>query len=52
MHDYGNLLSIMKKDPFVEEIHRVREKMLEDCGGDLENRWTGRKPVNPNTRIA
>jgi len=26
----------MNKDPIIEEIHRIREKMLEDCGGDLE----------------
>jgi hypothetical protein len=26
----------MNKDPIVEEIHRIREKMLEECGGDLE----------------
>jgi hypothetical protein len=26
----------MRNDPIVEEIHRVREKMLEECGGDLE----------------
>ena len=23
-------------DPIVEEIHKVREKLLEECGGDLE----------------
>lgn len=26
----------MKNDPIVDEIHRVREKLLEDCGGDLD----------------
>ncbi|MEK9150117.1 MAG: hypothetical protein AAB267_08755 [Candidatus Desantisbacteria bacterium] len=26
----------MKKDPIVEEIHQIREKMLAECGGDLE----------------
>jgi hypothetical protein len=26
----------MTKDPIIEEIHRIREKMLEECGGDLE----------------
>ncbi len=26
----------MKRDPIVEEIHRVRKKMLDECGGDLE----------------
>ncbi|MDP2983417.1 MAG: hypothetical protein Q8O92_08815 [Candidatus Latescibacter sp.] len=26
----------MNKDPIVEEIHLIREKMLEECGGDLE----------------
>lgn len=23
-------------DPIVEEIHKVREKLLAECGGDLE----------------
>lgn len=23
-------------DPIVEEIHKVREKLLDECGGDLE----------------
>jgi len=26
----------MKHDPIVEEIRRVRGKILENCGGDLE----------------
>jgi len=26
----------MQDDPIVEEIHEVRRKLLEDCGGDLE----------------
>lgn len=26
----------MKEDPLVEEIHEVRRKLLDDCGGDLE----------------
>ena len=26
----------MWKDPIVEEIHRIREKMLSECGGDLD----------------
>ena len=26
----------MKNDPIVEEIHRIREKMLDECGGDME----------------
>ena len=25
----------MKRDPIVEEIHQTRQKLLEDCGGDL-----------------
>ena len=25
----------MIRDPIVEEVHRVREKMLDECGGDL-----------------
>jgi hypothetical protein len=24
------------EDPFVEEIHRTREELLEECGGDLD----------------
>lgn len=24
------------QDPFVDEIHRTRERLLEECGGDLE----------------
>jgi hypothetical protein len=26
----------MKKDPIVEEIHQIRERLLEECGGDIE----------------
>ena len=26
----------MKRDPIIEEIHRVRRKMLADCGGDID----------------
>ena len=26
----------MARDPIVEEIHRVRKKMLDDCGGDFD----------------
>jgi len=26
----------MTNDPIVEEIHRIREKMLAECGGDLD----------------
>ena len=26
----------MIRDPIVEEIHRVRRKMLAECGGDLD----------------
>jgi hypothetical protein len=26
----------MNTDPIVEEIHQIREKMLEECGGDIE----------------
>ena len=25
----------MKCDPIVEEIHQTRQKLLEECGGDL-----------------
>ena len=31
----------MKHDPIVEEIHQIRQKLLEECGGDL-NRLMGR----------
>jgi len=24
------------EDPFVEEVHRIRERLLQECGGDLE----------------
>ena len=26
----------LSQDPFVDEIHRTRERLLEECGGDLE----------------
>ncbi len=26
----------MKKDPIVEEIHQIRERLLDECGGDIE----------------
>jgi hypothetical protein len=26
----------MRNDPIVEEVHRIREKMWDDCGGDLD----------------
>lgn len=26
----------MEKDPIVEEVHRVREKILAECGGNIE----------------
>lgn len=25
----------MNSDPIVEEIHKIREKLLDECGGDL-----------------
>lgn len=25
----------MKRDPIVEEIHQIRQKLLEECNGDL-----------------
>lgn len=31
----------MSNDPFVEEIHRVREQMLEDSGGTIEGLLKG-----------
>jgi hypothetical protein len=24
------------EDPFVEEVHKIRERLLQECGGDLE----------------
>ena len=26
----------MVSDPIVDEVHRIREKLLEECGGDLD----------------
>ena len=26
----------MKRDPIVEEIHKIREKILDECDGDIE----------------
>lgn len=26
----------MNQDPIVEEIHRIREKLLAECGGDFQ----------------
>jgi hypothetical protein len=26
----------MTENPIVEEIHRIREQMLADCGGDMQ----------------
>ena len=26
----------MNRDPIVEEVHRIREQMWDECGGDLE----------------
>jgi hypothetical protein len=26
----------MKRDPIVEEIHQIRQKLLDECEGDLE----------------
>ena len=26
----------MSQDPVVDEVHKVREKLLEECGGDLD----------------
>ena len=26
----------MQNDPFVEEIHEIRRKLLDECGGDLD----------------
>ena len=27
----------MNRDPIVDEVRQARQKILEDCGGDLEN---------------
>ena len=24
------------EDPFVKEVHEIRERLLQECGGDLE----------------
>jgi hypothetical protein len=34
----------MKHDPIVEEIHQIREKILDDYDGDLE-KWMNRLKV-------
>ena len=26
----------MERDPIVEEIHKIREKILDECDGDIE----------------
>ena len=26
----------MKKDPIVEEVHQIRERLLDECGGNME----------------
>jgi hypothetical protein len=26
----------MKRDPIVEEVHRIREQMWDECGGDFD----------------
>lgn len=26
----------MNRDPIVEEVHRTRQKLLKECGGDLD----------------
>ncbi len=26
----------MNRDPIVEEVHRVREQMWDECGGDMD----------------
>jgi hypothetical protein len=26
----------MKRDPIVEEIHEIRARLLDECGGDLD----------------
>jgi hypothetical protein len=37
-HDSGRAsgVSHMIRDPIVEEVHRIRERMWDECGGDLE----------------
>ena len=41
----------MKKDPIVEEIHQIRERLLDECGGDIEalmDRLKAREVKNKN----
>ena len=39
----------MNRDPIVEEVHQTRQKLLEECGGELDKRrlrdpyWAGRE---------
>ena len=43
------------KDHIVEEIHRIREKMLEECGGDIDklmDRIKGREAEHPERIIS
>ena len=55
----------MTRDPIVEEIHRTRKKMLEECGGDFDKLFDrlmaaqekekgrlGPKPPRPKKRAA
>ena len=45
----------MPRDPIVEEVHQVRRKLLEECGGDLD-RYFGRlkelAAAFPNPRMS
>jgi hypothetical protein len=40
----------MIRDPIVEEIHRIRKKMLEECGGDFDKLFERLKAAEANDK--
>jgi len=45
----------MNTDSIVEEIHRIREKMLEECGGDINklmDRMKARKSSENQRKVS
>jgi hypothetical protein len=45
----------MKHDPIVEEIHQVRQKMLAECHGDLDqllDRLQAAEPLDGDRMVA
>ena len=45
----------MACDPIVEEIHRIRRQLLEECGGDLHGYFERLKELAaafPNPRVS